>query len=211
MAQHKFIFVTLLISGLISFSNGFGQTWDFVKEKDGVRIYTRKEANTSLKSFRGETVIHAPVEKFYPILGDSLSFDWWAKDIHDIKVLFFESGKEIRYYLVYDVPWPLADRDLCVRSKVTTNPATGERTLYATPLLNVVPEKPENVRIKNYWQKWYIKPLEKGNVQIILEGSVDPGGIVPNWLLNMVITETPLKVIRNLRERVLHGKVTRIE
>ena len=211
MNKRKDLFFFLSLFCILIFNNAIGQNWEFIKEKEGVKVYTKKEVGNSLKSFRGEAVFHVAIEKVYHVLGDSISFDWWAKNIRDIKVISFDRGKEIRYYLIYDVPWPLSDRDLCVSSKITTNTVTGERTLYATPLLNVVPEKPNVVRIKNYWQKWYVKPLDKGNVQIVLEGFVDPGGSVPDWLYNMVITETPLKVIRNLRERVLHGKVTRME
>jgi hypothetical protein len=75
--------------------------------------------------------------------------------------------------------------------------------------LNVIPEKPEMVRIKNYWQKWTVQPLEQGNVRVIMEGLVDPSGNIPAWLINMTITETPIKVIQSLKEMVLTGKVTK--
>jgi len=58
------------------------------------------------------------------------------------------------------------------------------------------------VRIKNYWQKWTIIPMEKGVIKLVLEGFVDPGGTVPAWLYNMVITDTPLKVMREVQKRV---------
>jgi hypothetical protein len=66
----------------------------------------------------------------------------------------------------------------------------------------VIPEKPDLVRIKNYWQRWTIEPRENGMIHIVLEGFVDPGGNVPSWLYNMVITDTPLKVMRGVKERV---------
>ena len=209
MKCHRKVILWLLFSNFLFIKSLLAQPWDFVKEKDGIRIYTRKELNSSLKSFKGETIFHVAIDKVFYVLGDATSFDWWDKNISEIKVLSFEPGKNIKYYLIYDVPWPLADRDLAVTSKISTDLVTGERTLMATPLLNVVPEKPGLIRIKKYWQKWTVRPLDKGNVQIILEGCVDPGGIVPAWLYNMVITETPLKVIRSLRERVLTGKTTR--
>jgi hypothetical protein len=28
---------------------------------------------------------------------------------------------------------------------------------------------------------------------------VDPGGSIPDWLYNMVITDTPIKVIKNVK------------
>ena len=87
-------------------------------------------------------------------------------------------------------------------ARVTTDPVTGKRIIYAIPLPNIIPEKPGCVRIKKYWQRWTIIPMDKGVIRLILEGFVDPGGNVPDWLYNMVITDTPLKVMRGVKERV---------
>lgn len=180
----------------------FSQQWEYVKEKEGVKIFTRKEADSDLKSFRGIADLHTTMEKVCGILGTTKNFDWWDKGISEIKVLGYEEKKFIQYYLVYDVPWPLSDRDLAVDARITVDPVTGIETIMAKPLFNVVPEKPDRVRIKRYWQKWVIQPAGPNTVHVILEGFVDPGGSVPAWLYNMVITETPLKVIRNLKTRV---------
>jgi len=179
-----------------------GQSWVFVKEKEGIRLYTRKEANNSIKSFKGEVYIHAPVEKVYSLITNVKNFDWWDDDISEIKVLLYEKDKVIQYYLIYDVPWPITDRDLVVDSHITIDPATGTISIEARSLLNVIPEKPDLIRIKKYWQRWTLVPVEKDLVHLILEGSVDPAGSVPAWLSNMVITETPLKVIRSVKTHV---------
>jgi|WetSurMetagenome_2_1015567.scaffolds.fasta_scaffold157720_2 hypothetical protein len=179
-----------------------GQSWVFVKEKEGIRLYTRKEANNSVKSFKGEVFLHTQIEKVFSLITNVKNFDWWDDDISEIKVLHYEKDKIIQYYLIYDVPWPIADRDLVVDSHITIDPVTGTISVEARSLLNVVPERPDLVRIKKYWQKWTLIPVEKDLVHLILEGSVDPGGSVPAWLSNMVITETPLKVIRSVKTHV---------
>jgi hypothetical protein len=191
-----FLFLVLLIPCKI-----FSQKWDFIKEKDGIKIYTRKEPSSALKSFKGVADLHIEMSKVTSLLGNAKNFDWWDKNISQIKVLSFEPGKYIQYYLVYDVPWPLADRDLAVDARIAVDPVTGIHTVTAQPLLHAVPEKPGLVRIKNYKQQWTVQPLGKGMVRVILEGAVDPGGNIPAWLYNMVITETPLNVIRELRKR----------
>jgi len=179
-----------------------GQTWNFIKEKDGIRIYTRKEGGNSLKSFMGVADIHAPVEKVYNLIGNVKNVDWWDKNLREITILYYEKEKRSQYYLVYKAPWPVADRDLCVDAKITTDPVTGVRTVVARPLLNVVPLKPNLVRITNYWQRWIVEPRDKGVVHVTLEGFVDPGGSVPDWIYNMVITDTPLKIMRGIKQRL---------
>jgi len=178
------------------------QSWQFAKERDGIKVYTRTDENSSLKSFKGVMEVHSTMDKVTSLIGNVKNFDWWDDDIREIKVLGFEKDKFFKYYLIYDVPWPFFDRDLCVETLVTIDPKTGRRTYMARPLPNVIPENPDMVRIKNYWQKWTIIPMEKGVIKLVLEGFVDPGGTVPAWLYNMVITDTPLKVMREVQKRV---------
>jgi hypothetical protein len=142
------------------------------------------------------------MEKVSQFIGNVNNVSWWDKNVKEIKVLYSEPDRIMRYYLVYDVPWPLSDRDLCVEAKISVDPVTGEKTVAAKPLADVVPEREGMVRIRNYSQKWILKPVGKDKVYAILEGSVDPGGIVPAWLYNMVIVETPFKVMNGLKNKV---------
>ncbi|MCX6284938.1 MAG: hypothetical protein NTW31_11975 [Bacteroidetes bacterium] len=188
------VFVMILL-----YPSLFAQTWNFIKEKDGIKIYTRTAEHSSFKCFKGETVFHTTMEKLSMYIGNVQNVDWWDKNVSEIKVIFYEPDKLIKYYLVYDVPWPLNDRDLCVEARITIDPVTGEKIVSAKPLLDVIPEREGIVRIRNYWQKWTLKPEGKNNIHAVLEGFVDPGGSVPSWLYNMVIVDTPLKVMRGIK------------
>lgn len=179
----------------------YAQQWEFAKERDGIKIYTRKETGNSLKSFKGTADLAAPMNRVTSLLANGKDFDWWDKDITEIKVLAFEPGKLIQYYLVYDVPWPFSDRDLVVETLISVDPVTGIETIQASPLLNRIPEKPGLVRIKKYSQKWVVQPLTPSTTRVTLEGTVDPGGNVPAWLYNMVITDTPLRVVGEVKRR----------
>ena len=201
MKNYYFVILITLFS-LTTCRDLSAQSWVFVKEKEGIRLFTRKEPNSSVKSFKGDVYLHTQIEKVYSLITNVKNFDWWDDDISEIKVLQYEKDKVIQYYLIYDVPWPIADRDLVVDSHITIDPATGTISVEARSLLNVIPEKPNLIRIKKYWQKWTLVPVEKNLVHLILEGSVDPAGSVPAWLSNMVITETPLKVIRSVKTHV---------
>lgn len=194
------ILYNLVFTGILS-----GQAWNFIKERDGIKIYTRNEEDNPVKSFRGEMDLEASMEQISKIIGSIESFDWWADDISEIKVLDYSREKYIKYYLVYDVPWPLEDRDLCVETLITNDTVKGTRLVKATPLVGVIPEKPDKVRIKNYWQSWTIEPAGDGILHLTLEGSVDPGGSIPAWIINMVIADTPLSIMRQVKEQV--GKV----
>jgi hypothetical protein len=192
---------------LINFS--FGQPWHFVKERDEIKIYTRTEPNHAFKSFKGETIFHASMERVCAMLGNTKNNDWWDKDITDVKVIACEKDKFIQYYLVYKMPWPVTNRDLVANTKIVSDPISRERSFTAEPLLNVIPENTDIVRIRRYHQQWIIQPLDNGNVHVILEGFVDPGGNVPAWLYNMIVPDAPFRSIHSLRERVLSNKAVK--
>jgi len=205
--KHYFGRSLFLIAFLfVAACNLYGQPWNFVKEEDGIKLYTRVVKNSTLKSYKGEVTFHAPVKKVCSMFGSPRNIDWWGPDFKDIKVLAYEPNKFVRFYYIFNMPWPLTDRDLAVNAMVKTDSITGEYSVLSTPLLNVIPEKTDLVRIKKYSQKWTVSPLDKGNVHVTLEGFVDPGGNVPAWFYNMLVTEMPLRTIRLLRTRVLSAK-----
>jgi hypothetical protein len=196
------IFFISIIYNLSFTTSLYAQDWKFIKERDGIKIYTRNDTNNPVKSYRGEVDLKTTMDTMRLIIGNIKSFDWWDESISQIKVLEYVPEQSIKYYLVYHVQWPFSDRDLCVQSVVTNDSVTGVRTVMATPLLDVVPEQPDKVRIKNYWQSWTLIPLGNGMIHLTLEGSVDPGGNIPAWLVNMVITDTPLNLIKKVRSKV---------
>jgi hypothetical protein len=198
--QVRFILMFMLILALSCSMSA--QSWDFVKEKDGIKIYTCKEAGSSLKSYKGVTDIHAPADKILALIENVNNTDWWDKNLNQIKVMLYEKNKRAQYYLVYDLPWPVTDRDLCVDVKVTIDPVTGEGKVSAGPLPGLVPEHEDMIRIKDYRQTWTVKPAGKELSHVVLEGHVNPAGSIPDWISNMVIVDSPIKVISNIRQRL---------
>lgn len=183
-----------------------GQSWNFVKEEEGIKIYTRIDKTSSLKAYKGEVILHAPMQKACAMVGNGRNLDWWGPDFKNIKVLAYEKNKFVHFYYIYDMPWPMTDRDLAVNAIVKTDTVTGEYSVLSVPLLNVIPENSDLVRIKKYWQNWTMLPMANGNVRITLEGIVDPGGNIPSWFYNMLVSEMPIKTIRLLRDRILSDK-----
>ena len=140
-----FLFILVLAGSMAA------QSWTFIKEKDGIKIYTRREPGKPLKSFKAVTDLHAPKEMVYNLIGNVKNLDWWDKNLKEIKVLYYEKDSRSQYYLVYDAPWPVTDRDLCVDATISTDPVTGIRTVHSVPLIGVVPERSDLIRIKDYW------------------------------------------------------------
>jgi hypothetical protein len=208
MRRFQFLFILMFFFTMILSCSVAAQSWDFIKEKDSIEIYTRKEAGKSLKSYKGVTDIKAPAEKIFAMMEDINNTDWWDKNLTQIKVLLYEKNKRAQYYLVYDLPWPVTDRDLCVDVTITIDTVTGERNITAVSLNGVIPESNDMVRIKDYRQTWTVIPAGKDMTHVELEGFVDPAGSIPDWISNMLIIESPFKAINGVREQMQKNKST---
>jgi hypothetical protein len=200
----KYLSTTLGITFLTTFfsvSFSLAQPWQFFREKDGIRLYLRQETNKNFRSFRGETRFRGNYEKACSLVGNPANLDWWGNDIRNIRVLHFEKDKLIRYYFVYDVPWPFTDRDLVAEVKLSENSRINKKTVSARQLPGAVPLNKNFVRVDDFWQQWTIQLLENGEISVILEGYIDPAGEVPAWLYNMVIVDIPMRLLREIRHR----------
>ena len=152
MKHHRFcLAIFIFLSSVVSCSM-LAQSWDFIKEKEGIKIYTRKEAGKQLKSYKGVADIKAPAEKVFALIEDVNNTDWWDKNFNQIRVLLYEKNKRAQYYLVYNLPWPVIDRDLCVDVRVTIDQVSGVRRITAIPLNGAYPEHKDMIRIKEYRQ-----------------------------------------------------------
>jgi|WetSurMetagenome_2_1015567.scaffolds.fasta_scaffold144437_3 hypothetical protein len=180
----------------------YAQQWKFVKEKDGIKVYTRQQEGSPVKSFMGVADMKSGMDKIYAIVADVRGSDQWDDNIRELKVLSGIKDVSFRYYLIYSTPWPLQNRDLCVEATITKDTATGDIVVFSQSRPQLMPLQKDLVRIKDYWQKWTIHPIDKTHTRLTIEGTVDPGGNVPAWLANMVITDTPLKMLRDIRARV---------
>ncbi|MEI8007789.1 MAG: SRPBCC family protein [Bacteroidota bacterium] len=202
MRVHYYRFFLVFMLSLVISSATVAQSWTFIKEKEGIKLYTSMEAGESLKSYKGVTEMKAPAEKVFAIIEDINNTDWWDKNLTGMTVILYEKNKRAQYYLVYDLPWPVTDRDLCVDVTVTIDPVSGVRKLTAGPMPGLVPEREDMIRIKDYRQTWTVTPAGNDKAHVVLEGHVDPAGSIPEWVVNMIIVDSPIKAISELKLRV---------
>jgi hypothetical protein len=192
-------YITFIIF-IISCLDGSSQQWECARDRDGIKIYTCHDTASSYKLFKGEIDLPSDVNTVSNLIEDVRNFDIWDEDIKLIKILDAEPGKYIRYYVQYAVHWPFTDRDLCVEARITTDPATGVRIISSWSDPDAMPADSDYVRIEEYWQRWTIEPVAPGKVHLTLEGYADPAGVIPAWLSNMAITNSPMNMLKKIRE-----------
>ena len=66
------------------------------------------------------------------------------------------------------------------------------------------------VRISRGSGFWLVKEIIPGQLELIFQMQVDPGGNIPAWLANMFVVDTPLHTLTELKRMMsedrYHGK-----
>ncbi len=198
----KYIFVTL---GLITFlsANTFSQNdWILKTDKEGIKVYTKNLENSSLKVSKTVCVIDATLNKITAVLLDINRAADWVYATKKSTLLKQLNPLELYYYSEVSVPWPASNRDYVVHMKVSQDEKTKAVSVVGENKPTYLPAVKNIVRIQQSYTKWLMMPLPNGQVLIEYYLQVDPGGIVPVWLINLFSTKGPFETFKNLRLQV---------
>lgn len=196
--------VTLLstVSSLVAQS----PEWSESKRKKGIQVLTRPFAGSNLDEFLGRTEVDASISQVVALLTDPAS----CKNLyHQCKELTVLSGTEKKsiVYLRNGAPWPVNDRDLIMDRGFEQNEKTLATVMKIKRLDSNARPVPSGVtRMENFEGVWRIIPLANGKLKIEYQAHFEPGGSVPQSVINLVLTDTPYESLLNLKTLVEEGK-----
>lgn len=173
--------------------------WKKALEKDGITVYTRHTESSNFKEFKGEILIDGTIGKISETIMDVAKFPEWNYRTKEIRVLN-KGENRVRFFYISDTPSFLKTRVGCMESVKKTDPESGKViiSMYKTECSEALEKN--MMLIPEMKGEWQLIPQSDGRVKVIMQMLFDPGGIIPAWLANMVISETPYISLRNLAE-----------
>lgn len=195
------ILMLSLLSCLICTSaNAESGEWEPRYSQDGLNVYTRHIEGAQIKSFRAEMVANAPSELVMSVLADVQHYPDWFHLCRSYEVLegSMKEGEYVGYYIV-EAPWPLKDRDVYVKNKMSQDPETRTVTILTDAVPDFRPVKSDFTRVPEVYGRWTVRPVDEEHTYIEFIGHGHPGGIIPVWVANLVVTDVPKKTFQNLR------------
>lgn len=172
--------------------------WSLARERDGIVVHTRPVAGSGIREFRGSAVVPASVEAIRAVLRDADHFKDWFPNTSESRLLA-RDGAVAYQYSVLDAPWPVSDRDNVFRSETRIDPATGRVSIGVTAAPDYHPEQPERVRVRRAEGQWLLEPVGPADTRVTFRMHLEPGGGVPQWLINAQVVDTPFDALTNLR------------
>ena len=177
-------------------------SWERVKNGSGIEIYTRSVPGSAIKEFRAVTVVQGSLSAVLAMLDDTGSYPRWMYRCTEASLL---SKKDVYERITYNVtssPWPVADRDITVKSVISQNKKTLVVTVSLTGLPGYIPVKPGKVRMVKLNGYWMFEPLGNGRVRVTYRLHSEPGGTVPDSLVNSSLVDIPYNTLYNMQRMV---------
>ena len=183
------------------------QAWALEKEKEGIKVYTRRLEGWGIKEFKGVMQLKGcKVEDLERLLRDVSSHALWMADTKDTKVLRKIGDNEILGYSVNVAPWPVSNRD-----NVTHYTYRREGSALVVDMKGKPKDHPEQsgcVRVSRMQGQWRFEDKGNGSIEVTQQAVADPGGSIPAWLANSAVVDAPFNTLKALRDFVASSKMT---
>lgn len=191
--QYKQFFVFLLVfSFFFTMATGDGNLqWQLQKNENGIKVYTRLLKGYGYKEVKVVNTVRSTLSGIVALLLDTKNYTNWVSGCESTSTLKTISAQEFYNYQVTALPWPLSNRDVVSRFKVTQDAVTRVVTFSKTGEAGFIPEKDGLVRVQNFLSVVTLTPLTKDSVQVVLQMHLDPGGNIPDWIYNDFTVSAP--------------------
>ena len=175
--------------------------WEFVREREEVKVY-RKEVGDRT-AFRGIGIIEGAPEKLVGIIHNPKRGKFWIDDLDEGKLLEKKSDFHFVFLQEIDAMWPVKNREIVFESIVSR--VGPSQILLEMKSVNH-PKAPanSNVRAKVSYTRYKIDPLEGNRMQVTFENLSDPGGRIPNFMVDWASKSFPVSIIEGLRKEMLN-------
>lgn len=181
--------------------------WENLGDIDGVQVSRMELEGSDVLAFRGDLVADVHIGQILSVFADPSEREHWVNRYGDHEVLEKTSTSEL-YWIRFDLPFPISDRDYLLSSEVTFNDST--RSFVANIESVTDQRKGEQdccVRAvtETYYQFWAIPGSERTRVRV--EVHTDPKGRIPTSLVNRIQRSWPADTLNGLIDRASRSGV----
>ncbi|MAX55549.1 MAG: hypothetical protein CL537_08590 [Alcanivoracaceae bacterium] len=194
--------VLLVLAALLGVMPAFAADdgWIMVTDRDDIQVFRQDDDSSRLKTFRG--VARMPVEDFKSIGVLMDDYDSVASFMHmvsEIRDLRRHSHYKRDVYVTTRLPWPVSDRDAPLRVQFYQEPESYDLVMPFFLHESSMPEQDGYVRMPQMEGYYRFSPVEPGEVEVTIEVVLDPGGVVPAWIANIILRDIPYFSLKRLR------------
>ncbi|MCH7295319.1 START domain-containing protein [Acinetobacter higginsii] len=170
--------------------------------RNNIKVWTYQTENNPIIQYKAETTFDVPLERAVAVVLDVERTPQWVPYVGKAQMLSRDDKKgEFTLYMVLDFPFPLKDRDVVIKGKMTKN-ADGSISIKNNAIQNNYPEQPDVVRLSKYAGDWTFQRLANNKVKVTTSGYADPAGAIPLSFVNMFVQQQPYQMLMKMKKEV---------
>jgi hypothetical protein len=174
-------------------------SWRLVREGEQISVYVHDVVDSEYDESLARTLIEVRLSALVALIMDGDSHSLWIDTVDESRQLEAISPTEVYNYTLSGAPWPVADRDAVVFTRVEQDSRTLIVTIHSSARPDFVPKRERTVRVPSVDSTWTLIPQPDGTVEVNYRVHNDPGGDIPTWLINSLASDQPYNTLENLR------------
>jgi hypothetical protein len=195
------VIATLFTLSTMVASQASGEGWtpkQQGKERSDINTYVRTVSDTPIKQFRGVVEIQHSMVAALSVIDDISLCQQWIYNCQEANYHVTDDGERL-LWMKFDGVWPASDRDVVMKSVFLQDEPGGAVTVQSTGRPDDAPQQSGYVRIPMLDNSFLVEPLEDGWIRVTFTTHMDPGGLVPAWVANIVATDAPIRTLEGLK------------
>jgi START domain len=177
------------------------EDWRELKDKNGIKVFTRKTPNSKFHELKIECEFEGRISQLAAVLLDVNNHPRWSYNTVSTRILK-ASATDVIFYVELECPWPIENRDVVVHTTLSQNFENKVMTINSKNVDDYLPVEESIVRVKYSKVSWIVTPLNDSRFNVEYRLQMDPGGSIPAWLLNLFISKGPFESFTKLKEQI---------
>jgi len=196
--------IAVLLVICISYFNISAQTnWKLEKDKDGIKVWTRKQASSNLKEYKGTLILNLSIDKLISFFKNYKLYEKWMykTDAGSFKLLKKYNDNDFVVRVTISAPF-IKTRESITHFTINQPDNKGAVLINLVTVPDFIPLDEKYVRIPKMNGYWKLVPMENGKVEITHLASVNAGGTIPDALANLGAVDAPFSMLQKIKELV---------
>ncbi len=178
-------------------------SWKTITRKQGILVSTRDEEGRQFPTFRGIGRVSANMWFILAVLEDANKHTQWMHDCSGSKVVEKVDDTSQIVYNRTDAPWPVADRDVVLKTKFSlTDDGKEIWARFKHTRSSKMGAVGGVIRMPYLKGHYHLVSIDEGHSLVEYRVNADPGGTLPDWLVKQTTKDLPLYTLINLRKQV---------
>ncbi len=178
------------------------ERWTQIASEGGIVVEEQSIQGSHQSAYRARTILKAPIEQILEVLSDSATAADWIPDLAHQELVAQTSAFEVVTRSVYAVPFPFADRELVLHSRLRLDLVRGDLVAEAKSIEHpLAPLANGRVRAQMRCSATRLRPLGANRTAIEFVMLVDPCGRIPAVLAAWGLRQAPSKFVKALEAR----------